>query len=84
MSKGIFHLTSGRIDACTSVEDVFQTAESEAGLRHVLPDTAGVEVVRHRAAGGVAPHVDRVVGGGGGGGGGGGWPCCAPRNCRGL
>ena len=78
----VFHLTSGRIDACTSVEDIFQTAKPEACLRHVLPDATAVEVVCHWAAGGVAPHVDGVFGGGGGGGGGG--PCCAPWNCRGL
>ena len=65
---GAFHLTSGRIDACTPVEDVFQAAESKASLRHVFPNAAGVEVVRHWTAGGVTPHVDRVLGGGGVGG----------------
>ena len=81
--NGVFHLTSGRINACASVQNVFQTAESEAGLGNVFPDATCVEVVRHWTAGGVAPHINGVFGGGGGGGGGRG-PCGAPRNCGGL
>ena len=64
----IVHLTRGRVCACRAVENIFQAAEAKTSVRHILPDTASVEVVRHWPAGGVTPHVDGVLGGGGVGG----------------
>ena len=59
----VVHLTRGRVCACRPVENIFQAAEPKTSVRHILPDTASVEVVRHWTAGGVTPHVDRVLGG---------------------
>ena len=64
----IVHLTRGRVCACRAVENIFQAAEAKTSVRHILPDAASVEVVRHWPAGGVTPHVDGVLGGGGVGG----------------
>ena len=64
----IVHLTRGRVCACRPVENIFQAAEAKTSVGHILPDAASVEVVRHWPAGGVTPHVDRVLGGGGVGG----------------